>query len=79
MILGCSPLITSKLVMSLSGGAAVRLSTSPGGVVRSVGPEGDGEVARGHRLTRTCSIRERMARSATPFSCGGRVAGTLSG
>ena len=47
------------------------------GMLRSVGPEGDGEVRLlAARFTRTCSITERMARSATPFSwwtCWGHV------
>ena len=45
MTLGCSPRVISKLVRFLSGGLVVRLEHVDA-VLRSEGPEGDGEVAR---------------------------------
>jgi hypothetical protein len=69
--------ITSKLVRSLSGGPVwCGCVEHVDAVLRSEGPEGDGEVARDQVDVHLLHHREQMARSATPFSwwtCGGHV------
>ena len=66
--------------MSLSGGTAVRLSTSAAWFAAQAQKETRRLLATRLRRAPAPSCRERIARSATPFSCsGGHAAGTLSG